>query len=245
MRKKQELENKIIGDDLCKFVQLLVENKICEDVGQIDAAGKNCSKTATENFWGYTSSINMNIDSMGSTLPNDASSLQLTLTIDIKGLTKVSTEYYDPLEKLFFDIEIIGLSKERGDIYCSWHLDRHQPQPGDNKEHYSHPKYHFTFGGKKMEKKNLSYGSALIFPTPRFVFPPMDAVLGIDFILQNYIHKSKLQNLITDPNYYGIVRKSQERLWKPFFGSLYSFYDSKNFNISADFTPTMLLPLYY
>lgn len=241
---RQELENRIIGDDLCKFVQLLVEHQICDDVGHINSAGKICSKNATENIWSYSSFLVLNIDSVGSTFPEDTSSLQLTFTIDISGLTKPSTDFYDPLEKLAFDIEITGKSKKNGDVFCSWHLDRHQPKPGDDKEHYSHPKYHFTFGGKKMEEKNIDCGSALVLPTPRFTYPPMDAILGIDFILQNYIHKSKRRDIFSNPQYKEIVRKSQERLWKPFFGSLYSFWDSKNFSISEDFSANKLLPFY-
>lgn len=241
--KLQERENKIIGEDLCKFVQLLVDTEICGDIGEFYAAGQQCAKNATETTWGYASSVNINIDSMGSTLPNDTIDLKLKFSISIKGKTKNTEVLYDPIEELFFDIEVMGISKSNGNVFCSWHLDRHQPKNSDKLEHYSHPKYHFSFGGKKAEETDF-YGSTLILPTPRFIYPPMDAVLGIDFIVQNYIHKNKRQALVTHSDYNSIVKKSQERLWKPFFNCILSNWQEPNkLSVEDDFHYAKLLPL--
>jgi hypothetical protein len=95
-----------------------------------------------------------------------------------------------------------------------------------------------------MEERGNDFGNSLILPSPRFCYPPMDAVLGINFIIRNYLHKTKIEKLVRDPEYYQILKRSQERLWKPFFCSLYSYWNIGEFAVTSDFAPEKLFPLF-
>lgn len=241
-----------IGTDLCKLAVLLIRHGLCQNVAPLQNAGQSCISKSTSLKWMYNlDKIVFEADEVGGRLPIDAEDISVSLSIKkIEGVYSTSGEIINPLSQLFFDIEIdcYRLNSETSEVeglYASWHLDKHLTTPGDGKTKYSHPLYHFTFGGNKMEEKALMYGNALIMPSPRFTYPPMDAILGIDFILQNYLSKDKISKLIIDPEYIQVVRNSQVRLWKPFFTSLYSFWDEKAFKISSDFSPVKLLPFYY
>jgi len=235
------LKNREIGDDLTKFIDLLKKFDFCSDYGSMDHAGGMCTKKANETQWSYNGSIIFNIDTVGSSHPLDLDNLRVVFTIDIKAEQGEDSPICDPLQSLNFDIEIYGTSDSKGnDIVCCWHLDRNK-EINANPDHYSHPKYHLTFGGDKLPETG-DYGKLIILPSPRIAYPPMDAVLGIDFIIQNYIDRNKTKTLIHDPTYREIVDKSQRRLWKPYYHSISSKWD---YNVSAydeQFNHTILLP---
>ena len=54
----------------------------------------------------------------------------------------------------------------------------------------------------------------------------MDVILGIDFILQNYFPLEKISKLLDDSRYKEIVFNSQVRLWKPYYLSMASAWNS-------------------
>jgi hypothetical protein len=247
------LENKAIGTDLCNLALLLNKHGLCNNTSPLDSAGNNCINTATADTWQYKlEKLVFFIDEVGGRMAADSTDLTVSLSIDIVGSTNTTSTIINPLEKLQIDIELDGSrlnprSYQVENLYSSWHLDRHIFGKNDAKTKYSHPLYHFTFGGRKMEEKGHdAYGSALILPSPRLLYPPMDAAIGIDFIIQNYIHKDKVGTLLEQPEYIQIIRSSQQRIWHPFFCSLYSFWDSTpNLTTHPDFSPLKLLPLYY
>ncbi|MES1222102.1 MAG: hypothetical protein ABUT20_41790 [Bacteroidota bacterium] len=248
----KELDNKEIGEDLCKLAVLLQSNNLCSDITPLQNAGGACISTATATLWKYNlEKITFKADEVGGRLSADSTDILISLSIDIEGVVSNAADIIDPLNKLVFDLEIDGgrinpESYEYENLYSAWHLDRHIFGAKDQKTKYSHPLYHFTFGGNKMECKGHDvYGSALILPAPRIVYPPMDAVLGIDFILQNYLHKDTIKTIIEDPEYIEIQKKAQERIWKPFFCSMYSHWNSGLYSIEAAFTALKIFPLYY
>lgn len=235
----KNLDGQIIGDDLCKFAQLLVDYQICGDSGTIDNAGKLCKSGATENSWSYNGSINFSLGNFGKSHPHDHKDLSLQFIINIKAENVVSDQQCDPLKSLNFDIIISGISNDNGNIIGCWHLDKHEKNAAD--DHYSHPKYHLTFGGKNLPEVG-NYGSAIILNTPRIAYPPMDAVLGIDFIIQNYIDIKKTKKLLNDSLYREIVDKSQRRLWKPYFQSISSKWDYEPISFDEHYNHNRLLP---
>jgi hypothetical protein len=248
----RESENKSIGSDLCNLSILLQNAGLCNDIGPLQSAGNSCISKANTTTWGYTlQKIVFIADEVGGRMASDSTDITVSLSIEIEGRTPDSLDIINPLSKLSFDIEIDGWRiNEKMDVienlYAAWHLDRHIFDQEDAKTKYSHPLYHFTFGGNKMENKGHdAYGTALILPSPRLCYPPMDAVLGIDFILQNYIHKDKIKKLIEDPKYTEILQNAQTRIWKPFFCSIYSHWNKESYTIDTDFAPVKLFPLYY
>ncbi len=50
----KELENKIVGTDLCKLATLLYDYNICENTSPLNNAGQSCIGTATDKLWRYT-----------------------------------------------------------------------------------------------------------------------------------------------------------------------------------------------
>ena len=110
-----------------------------------------------------------------------------------------------------------------------------------------HPDFHLTFGGNAMksegENENLVFGKVLIVPSPRLPHPPMDAILGIDFIIKNFVQKDIANNIISDSQYRKAVESSQWRLWRPYILAVASHWCKFNgCNLKADM---MLSKKYY
>ena len=113
----------------------------------------------------------------------------LSLFFDIKVIKEYFKDYShsDPLKHLEFNIVVMG-HKDGKEYISSYHLDRHQE--GDNEPLEAHPKYHFQFGGRKLDKSSRDFGQALILDSPRIMHYPMDIILGIDFIVSNFFPKT-------------------------------------------------------
>ena len=149
----------------------------------------------------------------------------------------LSTEL-DPLFAYVFDISISAFKSESSTekvYYSSWHHDRHL---NTQNVRYTHPTYHFQFGGKKME---LIDDEMAVLSSPRIPHPPMDIFLGFHFIFSNYFNNRKfnfVNDLLEDSDYQNIIKRAQQRLWTPYFKA----FDSTNTH--QDFTMNNLFPLY-
>jgi hypothetical protein len=149
----------------------------------------------------------------------------------------LSTEL-DPLFAYVFDISISAFKSESSTekvYYSSWHHDRHL---NTQNVRYTHPTYHFQFGGKKME---LLDDEMAVLSSPRIPHPPMDIFLGFHFIISNYFNNRKfnfVNDLLEDSDYQNIIKRAQQRLWTPYFKA----FDSTNTH--QDFTMSNLFPLY-
>lgn len=244
-KQTNEILSEIIGRDLLLLSEILINEGLCTDTSSLNTAGNLCLKSQDSEFWSYkVGNLDFALDSMGKIIPSGATDMFLRFSIIIKSDVFDEKVTNNPLQSLFFDIEITGNyidgDYNLADLHCAWHLDKHISKPEDGQAHYSHPEYHFTFGGNKMA--NRDYGATLIFPTPRFAYPPMDAILGVDFILQNYFHKDRIKGVVQDPIYRNILKKSQERLWKPYFKSLASKWIADG-EFNDNFTYEKLFPL--
>lgn len=249
----KDYEHKQIGRDLIKLANLLSHYGLCNDTGPLHKAGSNCMVNATDTTWWYSlEKIVFSADEVNDMIANDCCDISVSLSMElIKGQFRKDGKTINPLSDLYFDLEVDGFRLNPttdgiDPLYSAWHLDRHIFSAGDPKAHYSHPLYHLTFGGNKMiAKGHDTYGNAIIMPSPRILYPPMDAVLGVDFILQNYKTKGTIKKLVEDPEYKEIIVKSQERIWKPFFCSVYSHFNKGIDTFEDDFGPLKLMPLYY
>ncbi len=244
------LENNEIAADLYKLALKLNEYGLCNDVSPLNNVAQTFIQDDAENAWKYDfqKMIFNNVDEVGGRVPSDAVEISVSMSIDIEGVTVSDDKIVNPLKKLNLDIELDGcrLNPTTGnidDLFCCWHLDLHIEEDGDGVTKYSHPIYHFAYGGNRMESLGDDFfGNSLVMPAPRLMYPPMDAVLGIDFILQNYFEREKIAGLISDPEYLTIVKNSQQRLWKPFFTSLSKFWENDELPIEANFNHFKLFP---
>ncbi|PRX57368.1 hypothetical protein [Flagellimonas meridianipacifica] len=122
----------------------------------------------------------------------------------------------DPLSHLEFNLTVQGIDKS-GDTYISsWHLDR-QPDKSDSIS--AHPAYHFQYGGKRLSLPNNAYGRHLVLDSPRLVHPPLDIILGVDFVLSNFFGEQR-QNLCAIRPYTTSVSNIQRLIWRPYTHSV-------------------------
>ncbi len=157
----------------------------------------------------------------GHTFPRDLNELEVILHVkdEIK-IKKSLTQIEDPMVQLKeFNIII-----NSGNYTTSWHLDRHLDGDG-SKGKYTHPIYHWTFGGYHLEKlyETKNFGDSILMRTPRLMHPPLDFILGLDFIFKHFIPNDKLE-ILDDPVYLDIIKQLQTHLWKP-----YSLAFAKNY----------------
>ena len=136
----------------------------------------------------------------------------------------------NPINLKKFDIHLKGRNAIANiDSMASWHLDDQSElsDANDGQSKYLHPVYHFTFGGKLMEGSyldNWDFGQTLVMRSPRLMHPPMDIILGIDFILTQFIARKYITDLLDKPEYKKIIQAVKQKIWKP-----YALAFAKNF----------------
>lgn len=249
-KQNNELDAKILGENICKLATIISDAGICNDTGPLNHAGNQCIKNAQDSTWNYKFSyLEFNISSQPGCIPTETDQLKLRFSIDIKGIIPDENPeiIMNPLEQLRFDLELLGQGFDEKedvvDLHASWHLDKHIRKKDDGSPKYSHPEYHLAFGGDKMEANPHIYGASLILPSPRLSYPPMDAVLGINFILQNYFHKKDIAGILSNPDYRAIIYYSQKLLMKPYITSLMSFWTGGNLQYGEFIDPFSIFPL--
>lgn len=196
------------GADLQQIASILQKEKFCVDISPL-------SKIASEaNKGGYNlQKLKIKIkDIPNNTRPN-ITALEVLLSVQIIETQPTGNIICNPVSTYNFHIEISGNDGEKT-VHSSWHLDFDNSNTSD----YIHPSLHLTYGGKTMKSTEL--GNVLLLPTPRIAYPPMDAVLGIDFVLSNFAKIDIYNKIKADSQYKAAVKHSQERLWKPYMLSL-------------------------
>lgn len=74
----------------------------------------------------------------------------------------------------------------------------------------------------KLNKKNIP---VILADTPRIAHLPMDAILGIDFVLTNFWDTSVL-SFRNEGAYINLLTESQKNLWKPYIDTLHGFWQA-------------------
>ncbi|OAV64224.1 hypothetical protein Barb6XT_02885 [Bacteroidales bacterium Barb6XT] len=146
-----------------------------------------------------------------------------------------------PVSAYNFSIEIMGRN-EKQTVRSNWHLDFDNTIDSE----YMHPSFHLTYGGKTMKSTEL--GNVLLLPAPRISYPPMDAILGVDFVLSNFVKEDTYNKIKADSQYKVAVRRSQQRLWRPYMLSVANHWCkftnfqhfSINNNLGKQYQPTLI-----
>lgn len=205
----------------------LKAEKLCSNIKPIhDAITELNSRKDPQNFWGYNlQKLEFFIkDVPRGTMPNNIKSLKIILNVEIHEKAYPENEIENPIivdstrgvnKSYTFSIEISGLSEGKK-VLSHWHLDFDNGKVNE----YIHPDFHLTFGGEGMkedgEDENNTFGKVLILPSPRLSHPPMDAILGIDFIIQNFVKKDISARITSNSQYKMAIKASQDRLWRPY-----------------------------
>ena len=165
------------------------------------------------------------------TVYNNALKKDLQIEIRIE-YTETDHQNDFPVRKIIFSYQIETSDINNKKYFSAWHLDTDINPPTEPAlERSNHPFYHMHFGGKEMKNflhnNNGAFEQLLLLNTPRLVHPPLDGILCIDFILQNFM--SKIRNaLLEKPEYRNALKHSQERIWKPYLKVLSTFWDTTN-----------------
>lgn len=152
------------------------------------------------------------------TMPKNVGSI--SITISVKDTVKVrwfnSKQVEDPMINL---TEFNIILKSGQTHFSSWHLDRHIMNRSEGEGDNIHPIYHMTYAGHYMESQQEDgmdvYGKALIVRAPRLMHPPLELILGLDFIFRHYVPRQNLPLLDHTP-YIDIVEKIKKQIWFPF-----------------------------
>jgi hypothetical protein len=217
----------VVSSALILLSKELKKAKLCNDTKPIDnAVSELNSRKDKAGYWGYNLQklVFNNISTPRGTMPNNIKTLQIVLSVEIHEQGLKNDEIYNPvivdpkkgIEKNYnFSIEISGYS-DQNKVLSHWHLDF----DSDGNNEYIHPDFHLTFGGNAMkaegEDENQVFGKILLVPSPRLPHPPMDAILGIDFVIKNFVQKNIANAITSNSQYRSAIKSSQERLWRPY-----------------------------
>jgi hypothetical protein len=226
-----------MASELRQLAELLKGNlgEICPDVYPLYEASELCAKDTQDDFFCYKMrALNFRTGLLKKPIPSNLKDLTVSLAasvagfccpIDVDGIADV----YDPLMALEFNLLLNGKYIDGGRekrAYCTWHLDR-DIEEGRGNQNFMHPFYHFQHGGRMLDS-GLRYGASLIIDMPRLAHPPMDAILGIDFVLTNFVGSSRIQDLRKNNEYRRIMRSAQARIWKPYVMTLARAWETEN-----------------
>lgn len=223
--------------DLSKFLDLISKYSIGDFSQLYDLLGKIDSLDTIEY---ELSNVAFYIDKrIAGTIPIELNKYQIffenTLIVE-----KVFDPTKDFLKIYKFELNIDSyISTENGNGKCyknCWHLDKHIDS---SEPKYTHPTYHFHFGGEYIN--SLNTGDISIFSNPRLPHPPMDFFLGFHFIISNFYSSKEypfVKELKGNYDYQMIIKRAQKRLWEPYFKA----FDLTNTH--QDFTINKIFPLY-
>ncbi len=112
-----------------------------------------------------------------------------------------------------------------------FHIDLRDKNPG-----LPEPLYHLHLGGI-AEDDEYSWVPKTI-GEPRFHYFPMDLVLLSEFILMNFF-PAKSRDLREKPEWKGLVKKSQDLYFKPYFEKLSAYLNNNNDTLLGHLTNSM------
>lgn len=217
------IRNQIAGN-LERMARFLANKQLVVDIGPLMRAAALCRNSSVGGGWEYRVD-RLRFQPKGSLKSDnliDSSTLTVELSVNIGGLCEPEDDN-DPLTKLELDIVVFAQGDTGQRFISAWHLDRHEDDP-QAPASFFHPQYHIHFGGRQLTAGvNGNYGSILVLDTPRLAYPPLEALLGIDFILTNFFEINQLKGR-AEGEYTNLIRPMQEKMWKFYAGSIHGFW---------------------
>lgn len=230
--------------DISSFENAITQLRDNKYIPQIQREASN------PNFWGYDlSRIIFKFDpSPENIFPVGCKDLKMILDIKAIGHCKDIGSLNDPFKLLEINIVIEGTKFTNSvgkQLSTSYHLDRHILGEDDGEAEFPHPIYHFQFGGRKlMQRKELETGDLLILDSPRIGHYPMEAILGIDFVLSNFFPRTWKAMRYGSPEYVNLIEEYQELILKPFVHTHASKWQYSQDSIVKNtiWNPSMICP---
>ena len=229
-----------VSDLIRKFGEALKTKKVLHDNKVFEDAAKQCLDGLCpviagisidySNSWGYElRNVILNVpqkDKAKGIFPADAVVNTITFSAKVVGNYLNGDYAEDPFAHVELNIIALGKSKNGDDMKACWHFDRHLQSKKDKiKPIDSHPIYHFQFAGKNLVLPNNNYGEHLVLDTPRIMHLPLEAMLGLDFVLSNFLGEQR--NILSAYKPYAdCLKEVQKHFWRPYVHSLAKKWDS-------------------
>jgi len=221
-RLKPDVIKRGIAADLLALFKVLQEDKtgVVVNPEVLTSAANQALRGSKDESWSYeVADLQLKVDIPQKVFPaNCGKWLNIHIDLDLKG--SCSDKSDDCITDLVLQIKIETDTQQK---ICSWHFDRHIGDSSDAPDE-AHPLYHFQHGGHAMKDIHGSLGRTLLLPAPRLAFPPMDAILSLDFVLSNFAGQS-WQELRNESTYTRLLKESQMRHWRPYIKQLASWWD--------------------
>ena len=208
--------------ELRVLADILSSNEVCQDVSPLLGAESKC-RGGTGDTWDYeVERLLFRLSNLKHPVPSKVFDVTLELSVKVSGRCISDDEVRDPFDTLEFDMFINGrYNNDAGQlirVVSAWHLDREPGTPGGVQK-FTHPYYHFQHGGRHVWNTGFDFGAALVLEPPRLAHPPMDAILGIDFVLTNFF-VSSLLGFREERQYEDMLRTAHARVWRPYAQAL-------------------------
>jgi hypothetical protein len=242
-----------MAEDLDALGRVLSHKSICRDSGPLYKAASACRASKGKSSWAYDLQLVFEAFPGRHPMPENLDMLEVQMLVDVEGHFTDADIPVDPFSSLVFELIIHGTVSTGARKYrCSWHLDRHVDNGGklstssDEEEEDPdevHPRYHVHFGGRRMQGGD--YGDAIIVDVPRLAHPPLDAILGVDFVLANFRGNEWRKLMQDDAQYQSLLKNSQRRAWRPYVIALESCWKTSAPAVGAwspqDVWPSLLM----
>lgn len=215
-----------ISRELMSLFQVLNEHSsgVILNPDVLLSAANQVKRASSAPSWSYQiANLQLQVSSPQNVLPSTCGdTLSICLDLDISGHCE------DDDTDCVTDLVLNMMISSDTDHICTWHFDRHiadtanTTQPPKTSE--AHPLYHFQHGGNAMKPYAELLGNSLLLPAPRLAFPPLNAILSLDFVLSNF-HGEFWNRLREDPTYERLLQASQKQHWKPYIEKLAKWWD--------------------
>ena len=209
-----------IKTDLYNVASTLRRYGICNDVSPLERACGTVKVFDNQSFRYSVSNLKFNNVPIPRNIGfNSISAFMVFLDVTLREKNLDMNEIGNPIlventsDNFLFCLRIECMNRQTRHV-DSWHLD-YEPE---NDNEYVHPMFHLTHGGRIMD--GIEVGQSMKLVVPRLPFYPMDAILGIDFIVGNFYKKDTYNRLRSDQLYNKAVQNAQNRLWRPYFLAL-------------------------
>ncbi|MEZ7197710.1 hypothetical protein [Pseudodesulfovibrio karagichevae] len=193
---------------------------ICPDTGPLRGAADMCrTGLGREHYFYSMTALKFCIKSEGHIPSHAPETVEIFLSVTAGSNKKIDD--HDPFNRLEFDVVLKAV---KGKTFLgAWHLDRHV---GEEPTKDIHPLYHFHFGGRHLGELGDDVGRMLITEAPRLPHYPMDAVLGVDYVLSHYAGETWAK-LKDDSTYSNFLKPSQDFLMASYARSLNTYFGTQ------------------
>lgn len=204
--------------ELERLAEFLDRNRLAENPNELRKAASLLRSSEKNGVYSYGfEGVYFAVDTPRHPLPRGVTGIRAELRVEVDGVLDEDAD--DQYNNLTVNVILTGTTTT-GTAMFSWHLDR---DDGTTKSDDLHPRYHFQHGGQMMRAREEQWGESLFLDPPRFMHPPLDGLLAVDFVLGAYLSKRYQRECVKDPTYTKLMAAGQRRAWAGFAKAIASF----------------------